>query len=175
MDLVNMVDNARKESLLAILARMGMPDVKMIEVGSYAGESAEVFASSPLVSRILCIDPWQPGYCDSDIASGSDFSAVEGAFDLVMRNNYAKIDKFKGTLGDFVDRCSFVPNFIYIDANHEYESARSDIDNALKLNPNYIGGHDYVGAWSGVVQAVDDTFKKPDVVFNDSSWLVKVR
>ena len=53
----------------------------IVEVGSYQGESMEIFAKSGMVKKIVCIDPWKSGYDDGDIASKSDMAEVEQAFD----------------------------------------------------------------------------------------------
>lgn len=37
-----------------------------------------------------------------------------------------------------------------------------------------IGGHDYQKPWTGVIDAVDEIFEKPDLVFEDESW-VKIK
>lgn len=53
----------------------------MIEVGSYQGESMEIFAKSNGIQKIVCIDPWKEGYDPKDVASQSDMAEVEAAFD----------------------------------------------------------------------------------------------
>ena len=52
-------------------------------------------------------------------------------------------------------------DFVFVDADHSYEGAASDI--ALwqsKVRPGgWFGGHDYTPKWPGVVRAVDEAFK----------------
>ena len=145
----------------------------MVEVGSYAGESADIFAQSPKISQIWCIDPWTPGYDSTDVASSSDFNEVEHAFDLVAERHSDKIHKFKGVLKDFQEQFpNDVPDFIYIDANHTYEGCKSDIHIALLWNNiPIIGGHDYASWCPGVIKAVDEVLGKPTKTFVDSSWV----
>ena len=45
---------------------------------------------------------------------------------------------------------------IFIDADHDYESVRKDIEFARKVQTNIICGHDY--NWPGVQQAVNENF-----------------
>ncbi len=49
---------------------------------------------------------------------------------------------------------------------------KSDLNNALKLCPNYLSGHDYVSGWGEVVKAIDEVLGKPDYVYADGSWLI---
>ncbi len=48
------------------------------------------------------------------------------------------------------------PSMIFIDADHDYESVRKDIEFARKVQTNIICGHDY--NWPGVQQAVNENF-----------------
>ncbi len=162
-----------RQGLIDLINWLPGTDIKMVEGGRYAGESADIFASSDKIKQIWCIDPWLPGYDSTDVASSSDFNEVEAAFDGMATKHPDKIQKFKGVLEAF--RCGF-PNekfdFIYIDANHTYEGCKSDIQTALLWKDlPIIGGHDYAGWCPGVIQAVDEIFGKPDKTFSDSSWV----
>ena len=67
-------------------------------------------------------------------------------------------------------------DFIYIDANHSYESVKKDLELYLpKLKQNgWIGGHDYnKNQWPGVVKAINENIGKPQHIFKDTSWLSK--
>ena len=51
-------------------------------------------------------------------------------------------------------------DFVFIDADHTYEGARSDIGlwfHKVRAG-GWVGGHDYSPKWPGVVQAVDESF-----------------
>lgn len=41
----------------------GLDNITMLEVGSFAGESAEIFSCTRKVKTIWCIDPWE-AWCD---------------------------------------------------------------------------------------------------------------
>ena len=167
---------ALRQGLLDFIA--ALPNVKgmrMLEVGSYAGESAEIFAESWKFAEIVCIDPWQGGYDERDEASQSNMAAAEAAFDRVM-NRYWAIRKFKGTLAEFAAKHPFVhPDLVYIDACHTYEGCKGDIQKALELEPKIIAGHDYAVWCGGVMRAVDEVLGTPHRRFQDSSWLFELR
>ena len=49
----------QKDDLLELLSYIVLTNLTLVEIGSYAGESAEIFAQSGKFSTIVCIDPWQ--------------------------------------------------------------------------------------------------------------------
>jgi cephalosporin hydroxylase len=63
-------------------------------------------------------------------------------------------------------------DFVFIDAAHEYESVKADIEAwypKVKVG-GFIGGHDYVPGQYGVYQAVDERFVT-DFELHGVSWL----
>ena len=167
-----------RNGLVDLVKFLPLNDFNMVEVGSYAGESADIFAESPKTNVIWCIDPWMSGYDSNDPASDTDFVEVESAFDKVMEKHKGKISKFKGVEREFIEQNpQFTPDFAYIDANHTYEGCKDDISTTLAWKGKglkYIGGHDYASWCPGVIQAVNEAFGRPDKTFSDSSWIVKV-
>jgi len=160
----------------------------MVEIGSFAGESTEVF--SRYLGQVIAVDPWDASYeedvllgCNAGsmrdyiVASGlSPMSEIEKLFDA--RTSHAKnVTKVKAfdhdALSQFEDECI---DFLYIDSIHTYEHVKETISRWMpKLRCNGImGGHDYSEKnWAGVVSAVDEAFGKPDAVFEDTSWIVR--
>lgn len=135
----------------------------MVEVGSAYGEGAEIF--SKYFDKVYCIDPWVKSTADR-----------EKYFDEKLENN-TKIIKMKGISKDFIDTFKNKSlDFVYIDANHNYEFVKKDIEMWLpKIKDNgFIGGHDYNFSFLGVIQAVHEKFDRPDWVFMDSSWLKQI-
>ena len=53
-------------------------------------------------------------------------------------------------------------DFIYLDASHDYESVKEDIETWLpKMKKgSIISGDDYVVCWPGVIRAVNEVFSK---------------
>ncbi len=77
--------------------------------------------------------------------------------------------KEASTLIDRVD-------MVFIDAAHDYESVKEDIELWLPKTKGVIAGHDYFGGYPGVVRAVDEAFG--DKVIRDyedeNVWMVKI-
>jgi methyltransferase family protein len=150
----------------------------MAEVGSFAGESAEEFLKHTKISHLHAIDPWQGGYDPNDPASPlSGLPVIEAEFDHRMKAFPGRCTKYRMTSADaarlFRDRSL---DFVYIDALHTYEGVRSDI--ALWLpkirEGGFIGGHDYVSSFPGVIRAVNEAVGSPDQSFSDQSWIKRV-
>jgi hypothetical protein len=155
-----------------VIAMMGgSKDLTVVEVGSFTGESAELFLKTGLVSKIYCIDPWAGGYDDAhDWASRSDMRSVEAEFDMRVGGD-RRVVKCKGTLStvELPKRADIV----YIDAVHTYEGVMSDIGLSIsQLHPRILSGHDYgTQDYPGVTQAVREALGFPDAVLCDTSWV----
>lgn len=152
-------------------------NIDMVEVGCYAGESTLMFLQSGKIKILHAVDPWeiQPVgenepmktellqmYSNIKNAESSFNERVKGYNILIHKTTFDKTDL------PLVD-------FIYIDANHTYESVKKDIQQALMLlKPNGIlAGHDYYSEFEGVIKAVNE-FKCPDKIYSDTSWLIRL-
>lgn len=168
-----------RQGLVDLVDKLAGNDLVMVEVGSYAGESAELFANTGKFKRIICIDPWISDPNGDNKNSYTGMEDVEVEFDK-MASNHPEIVKFKGTLDTFVTSELFkevegAVDFVYIDSDHTYAACKHDIETALEhLKPaQIIAGHDYADFPEhvrGVKQAVNEEFGSPDATFSDSSW-----
>lgn len=152
-------------------------DYKMIEIGSYMGESTMLFASTGIFSSIYSIDPH-----DGD----EEFNELFNYDWNFVISEYNKNTRFFDCITHIKDFSYNVYNkfedgsidFIYIDGNHSYESIKQDLQLYLpKLKSNgIISGHDYFeGRWPETVTAINEMIGEPDVVFSDSSWVKSFR
>ena len=147
---------------------------KGVEIGSAHGESAWVATEVIPDIQLTCIDPW-------DTKRYGDVARA----DFVMRHGWNKnvvaVRDYSTTAARAVsDRTLDVT---YIDAVHEYKNVLEDIQAWLpkiKIG-GFIGGHDYtprnrpeLPAFPGTCHAVNEIFGGPDIVFQDSSWVVRV-
>ena len=145
-------------------------ELKMLEIGSYKGESTSIFAASALFSSITCIDPLK-GEEEALEVLGDDWSRVKSEFwtnirywdhiNLIQDYSYNVLNKFENKEFDF----------IYIDGNHGYKEVIQDIELCLPKCKTAIGGHDYHESNNQVVEAIHSTLGPPDFVFIDSSWI----
>lgn len=146
----------------------------VVEIGSYAGESAQIFLETDNVSKIYCIDPWKNGYDDSDISSSrSPMDFVEYSFDKRIKHFKDKVVKLKMTAEEassLIEDGSV--DLVYLDGEHSHQAneAYLNLYNS-KLKPDGImSGHDW--GWPGQTEAIKSFFNKdPIEVFPDNSWV----
>jgi len=151
--------------------------IDMVEVGCYAGESTLMFLQSGKIKTLHAIDPW----CRQIVEANDDMAMqLNSMYDSIKAAEQSFLERVKG-FDVHVQKCIFTEaelplvDFVYIDANHTYESVKADIALALKiLKPNgIIAGHDYYDEFQGVIKAVNE-FRKPDKVYKDTSWLIRL-
>jgi predicted N-acyltransferase len=141
---------------------------EIIEIGSWCGSSAEVFAK--YFDKVTCVDPWEP--TKGTITEKYNMKEVEKAFDKVM-GKYDNIYKIKARVEN-IDL--FSVDCIYIDADHHYNSVKRDIEKCLPFCKKYIAGHDYwQKKFPGVVKAVHEMVGNPEKIFCDSSWVKEIK
>jgi predicted O-methyltransferase YrrM len=171
-----MRDATSTEGLLDLIKELGdNSDKRMIEIGSFVGESTVLFAQS--FGSVTAIDPFMEGYDDKDPTSYLfEFNNVYETY-LDRTKDYTNIKTLKMTSDEGYDALKFNEwDFIYIDGLHTYEGVKNDIKNFLPLvkKGGVIGGHDYTNRIPhlvGVYQAVNEMFGQPDKVFGDNSWI----
>jgi predicted O-methyltransferase YrrM len=154
-----------------------LKDSTVVEIGSYAGESTVMFAEK--VKHVISIDPFMNDY---DINDGSCHAAdlTTTVYQKFLENitPYQNITHIRKTSDDaFVDIKEQV-DIVYIDGIHTYEQVKKDIENyrGLIKPGGFLCGHDYsnFGHVAGVYKAVNELLGKPDVIFKDLSWLIKL-
>lgn len=153
---------------------LSQPDLKMLEIGSYKGESAFMFASLGIFKEIHCIDPFNGDEEANDVFI-ENWDNVKEEFEVNTRY-FNNITLHQGFSYDLVK--NFEDNyfdFIYIDGNHDYENVKRDIELYLPKTKHLIGGHDYQKEWPGVVKAVTEVFGIPDKIYPDGSWVKLIK
>jgi predicted O-methyltransferase YrrM len=150
-------------------------DMSMIEIGSYVGESTQVFAK--YFGKVISVDPFVNGYDMNDLACHhADFKDVYLMFMKNMKP-FKNVEHIRKKSDDAIlDLKKQKYDFVYIDGLHTYDQVKKDINNYKDIvKPGgFIGGHDYSGYWLDVVKAVDECFGKPDRTFQDASWAKKL-
>lgn len=143
---------------------------KCVEIGSYSGEGTVVLADH--FKEVLAVDPWENGYDPNDVASHQ--CPMEDVF-----NAFTERTKVKGNInfsrGKSLDALEFVADgsldLVYVDGDHRYEGALSDIKGWLpKLRKGgCMTGHDF--SFPTVRQALSETFKGDYLaLFQGDSW-----
>jgi hypothetical protein len=138
----------------------------ILEIGSWTGVSAEIFAQN--FNYVFCVDPWE---ATEGINTQYDMREVEKIFDNRI-SKYKNVVKIK-TLSEKAreQAMQLRIDIVYIDGCHTYEAVKEDIT-LWKDKCKIISGHDYwPKKFPGVIKAVDEILGKPDKVFPDTSWI----
>jgi hypothetical protein len=149
----------------------------MAEIGSFAGESAEIFLEEG--AGVLCaVDLWAPIAYRENVAENIRPDLAEEEFDRRTRRPIWRVVKFKMSSQE---AANLIPDgyldLFYIDAEHTFDAVTRDIVAWLpKLRAGgWASGHDW--SWPGVGDAVRKFlghFGEPRI-FQDDSWLVQVQ
>lgn len=151
-------------------------NLSAVEVGSYAGESADIILRSGKVDRLACVDPWRNGYDENDVASHQcDMATIEAAFDARMTEHGDRVRKMKMPSGE---ASALFPaasiDLVYLDGDHRYAAVLSDVQSWLpKVKPGgWLAGHDF--ATESILRALHETIGLDGIeTFSDSSWLYR--
>lgn len=141
-----------------------------IEVGVHQGEFAAAFMAG-WPGRYLGVDPWRvlaeyqddlnwAGKTRSDCQSQADRDRDLEITRAAMASFGDRVELMRELSADGALKVADgIADFIYIDARHEYDSIREDLELWWpKLRPGgVLAGHDYAGCWAGTVgKAVDE-------------------
>jgi cephalosporin hydroxylase len=149
---------------------------RWVEIGSYIGESALIFAAFPYVKRLDCVDP---------LVIGSKIKDKEQRFKERLIFFKSKVTFHKTTSEIYskeVEDNSL--DVVYIDGDHKYPSVINDLDlwyPKIK-NGGFLCGHDYSKRpnhrHSGVTKAVDEfvDFHGLEIfkTYCDTSFLIRI-
>ncbi len=144
------------------LREWGVRNARLLEIGTYKGESSIIFASTWLFDNIVTVDK---------------YNMPEQYYPLNMfldKMDYKFIDS-KDIREHYADNTFDV---VYIDGDHNPQALMSDMRNAKKLlvDGGYMCGHDYnEETWMETVRTIECFFgRKPDKVYSDSSWVYRI-
>ena len=152
-------------------------DNKMIEIGSYMGESTQIFGSCGLFTEINCIEPFEGtenfneeiNHTWEEVWEEYDINTRQFKDIIKLHEDYSYDEKILNKFND--DEY----DFIYVDGDHSFESTRRDFELYIpKIKPNgVLGGHDYQQG-VGVDDALEEICDPANLIlFRDSSWLIK--
>jgi predicted O-methyltransferase YrrM len=139
--------------------------LRIVEVGSWVGESTLALHSGlgPAGGTIWCVDTWEGTATDLTGHFAREFGFAN-LFDVFKSNIGELLDEdIKCMKGDSVDVAeSMEPqelDIVMLDAGHDYDSVRDDIDAWLPhvANDGVLCGHDWNENFPGVMKAVKET------------------
>ena len=175
------------EQLYSEMVQSAAPDASFVEVGAYYGKSAAYLATEIYNSgkniKFHVVDTWRGSPEHQEDGWGRQEAMInDTAFDIFV-NNLKPVEGYyiPHKMTSLQASALFEDNsldFVFIDADHAYESVKADINAWYpKVKPGgYIGGHDYNKAAEDdpVVKAVDEIFAKNRLkIYSPVSWIVQ--
>jgi predicted O-methyltransferase YrrM len=144
--------------------------MRIIEIGSYVGESTMIFADR--FKEVISVDPYINDY---DLADDACHHApFDKVYEQFIRNTLS-IPNIKSIKETSENAFSILKDqqwdMVYIDGLHTFEGVSYDIEHYKTLiKPGgFICGHDY--GWGNVRHAIGQLLDdKVDATFKDGSW-----
>ena len=147
-------------------------DFEMVEVGSFEGTSTLMFAL--FVKKVYSVDCYDYKVPETGRIPSHDrlFQRAEKTFlkRIAKVPNIIKIRKTSVEAAkDFADGSL---DAVYIDAEHDEESVRTDIQTWLPKvkKGGYLSGHDW---WLPHIEKLVRGLNREIQIYQDSSWIVK--
>ena len=183
MNIINISEVNKREDFGLFLNTRGLTNIA-VEVGVHRGASAVPFLNKWNGKTFYAIDIWDK--FDGDEIGISETRYLDHLQAVNVLNQFRDRIDIRILKATSVKGSEIVPNndidFVYIDANHQYEYVKQDIEvwyPKIKYG-GIIGGHDYVFNSShgslDVKKAVDEFAinNNKDIYFipNSSSWYI---
>ena len=157
------------KGLYEMVCKYVNPIDTVVELGSFAGVSSEIFALH--CSKLYCVDKWEPYW---EINQQEFMNIAEQRFDSMVRN-YTNVTKIKMDTIDAVDQFDDKSiDLIYIDCDHSSDRVKTELEAWLPKikDDGFISGHDInmPTVFNVVTQYFNPTLVE---VFNDTSWITR--
>jgi predicted O-methyltransferase YrrM len=161
--------------LYSLMVTLAPDEAHFVEVGVWKGRSAaflavEIINSGKKIALDL-VDTWE--------GSAEHFPLLEDIYEVFSKNiepvssfvNIKKTDSASASK-DYKDKSL---DFVFIDAAHDYDSVKADIEAWLPKvkQGGYLAGHDYP-SWPGVTKAVNELIGESNIQSGEGCWLYSV-
>lgn len=134
---------------------------KCVEIGVHRGDFSQMILDWLWPINLLLVDPFQIGYERYDdgnnvrYSTETDYYYVKNRFEQLM---FVVVYRYDSTMARLNYQKGYF-DFIYIDADHRYESVKQDLQmwSELLSENSLLCGHDYGNeVFTGVKKAVDE-------------------
>jgi len=163
IDMINWIDTIKPVS-----------EMRVIEIGSYTGESTMIFADR--FKEVISVDPYINDYDLEDAACL--FAPFDKVYEQFVRNTLS-ISNIKSIRETSENAFSILKDqqwdMVYIDGLHTYEGVSYDIANYKTIikSGGFVCGHDY--GWDGVRKAIVELLDdRVGATFKDASWAKQI-
>lgn len=150
------------------------------EIGVRTGDTSFMLLRECPKLKILMVDNWEPGDRNTNWRKRPEaYEDCWKRFQQGLKEQTKHVQKRAILLKmDTLDAAAAVGDgsldFVFIDADHKYQSVKEDITawSPKVKSGGLISGHDYGGAFKGVKRAVDELFDNVQTTGYDEVWYV---
>ncbi len=160
-------DIAMPNHEVEVVKKLASEVSSIVEVGCWKGNTTKSLLD--VCDNVYAVDHFNgsPGDVSGDIAKKHDiyqdfYNNVGGHPNLTILRG-SSVDMAKQFNGNKVD-------MVFIDAGHEYDEVKEDIDAWLPKTTKILAGHDYCKEFPGVIKAVNEFAENRDVNVIGSVW-----
>jgi len=163
----NMINMPEKE--IETLKELASDMDSVVEVGCWIGDTTKELLKQ--CNNVYAVDNFKGSNGENEITS-----IIAHGRDIHQEflDNVGESDKLTILKGDSIEMAHKFNgkkvDMVFIDAGHDYEEVKADIDSWLPKCTKVISGHDYNDNFPGVKKAVDEKFD--NVTVKDSIWSV---
>jgi hypothetical protein len=139
-----------------ILNEYGQTSLTGVELGVHTGTHAYLMLSVLSIKKLFLVDPYL-SYIDGN---GKAWDTSNKNYVIAQRDlsKFKQCEFIKKTSTDAAPDILDDLDFVYIDANHNYEYVKADVETyypKIRMG-GVIGGHDFTVDFQGVIHAVVD-------------------
>lgn len=162
------------ESDSKILKELAIQCEDVVEVGCWKGKTTRMLLEN-VKGKVYAVDHWEgsvfpdPTGLMVNVANINGESIEEsflknvGSYANLVIKKGSSLDVAKSMNGDMFD-------MVFIDANHEYEAVKADIEAWLPRCKKIIAGHDFHAGYAGVIRAVHELAENRDIKVKGQVW-----
>jgi hypothetical protein len=141
--------------------------LKAVEIGVAQGDNSLSMLQELSLGKLWLIDPYAHKGAMSDYALAKKKVAAYSQVKWEIKTSSQAAKEIDEPL-----------DLVYIDASHEYEFVRDDINLYYPLikSGGMLGGHDYQNYWLGTIKAVDEFAEQKNLKLNirpPDWWVIK--
>ncbi len=126
----------------------------IIEIGTLLGITAtEMALVKADHQKLIAVDAfcWNPWCLSPDVHADLarqilHYPISRGDVELIRQDKNEFFDEYNGP----------APSMVFLDAIHDYEETKKDIEWAQRIGAKIISGHDYCDQFPGVIEVVDE-------------------
>lgn len=171
---VPLSDNNSVYGLYDMVKEIVKPDFVIVEIGSFAGVSSDLFAR--YCQTLYCVDIWTMDPTYQEI-SPELLQQAEALFDQIwdQHENIEPLQDFSLSVAEDFDDSEL--DMVYIDGRHDYPSVLADIKAWMpKIKKGgWLTGHDIDLDGDRVLKAVQEVIGNDYKTYKDTSWAHQIK